>query len=149
MGTGRSDEAIEAYRKAVSPEPGFAVAYSNLGNALQQRARTEEAMAALQMAIRLDPDLPDARNNYGNALKDLARLDEACDEYRIAVRQRPSTALFGSELGLRNVVPPGLRPGRRAGREPGLGRLPRRAAHGGRPAARATIATPTAASAWG
>ena len=98
MGTGRSDEAIEAYRRAVSPEPGFAVAYSNLGNALQQRARTEEAMAALQMAVRLDPDLPDARNNYGNALKDLARLDEACDEYRIAVRQRPGTALFGSNL---------------------------------------------------
>ena len=50
------------------------------------------------MAIRLDPNLPDARNNYGNALKDLARLDEACEQYRIAVQQRPSTALFGSNL---------------------------------------------------
>ncbi len=98
MGVGRSDEAIDAYRRSVSPEPGFAVAYSNLGNALQQRARVEEAMDALQMAIRLDPNLPDARNNYGNALKDLARLDAACDEYRVAVRQRPSTALFGSNL---------------------------------------------------
>jgi protein O-GlcNAc transferase len=98
MGMGRADEAIEAYRRAVSPQPGFAVAYSNLGNALQQRARTAEAMPMLEMAIRLDPNLPDARNNYGNALKDLARLDEACEQYRIAVRQRPSTALFGSNL---------------------------------------------------
>ena len=98
MGMGRADEAIEAYRRGVLPQPGFAVAYSNLGNALQQRARTAEAMPALEMAIRLDPNLPDARNNYGNALKDLARLDEACEQYRIAVQQRPSTALFGSNL---------------------------------------------------
>ncbi len=98
MGMGRSDEAIEAYKRSVSPEPGFAVAYSNLGNALQQRARVEEGMIALEMAIKLDPNLPDARNNYGNALKDLARLDEACVEYRKAVALRPETALFGSNL---------------------------------------------------
>ena len=95
---GRSDDAIAAYRRGVSPQPGFAVAYSNLGNALQQRARTEEALAALRMSIQLDPTLPDARNNYGNALKDLARLDEACAEYRLAVAGRPGTALFGSNL---------------------------------------------------
>ena len=98
MGTGRSDEAIEAYKRSVSPQPGFAIAYSNLGNALQQRARVEEGMIALEMAIKLDPNLPDARNNYGNALKDLARLDEACDQYRLAVKLRPETALFGSNL---------------------------------------------------
>ena len=98
LGLGMGDEAIEAYKRSVSPQPGFAAAYSNLGNALQQRARTAEAMPHLEMAIRLDPNLPDARNNYGNALKDLARLDEACEQYRTAVRQRPSTALFGSNL---------------------------------------------------
>jgi protein O-GlcNAc transferase len=98
MGLGRADEAIDAYKRSVSPEPGFAIAYSNLGNALQQRAKTEPALVALRMAIQLDPNLPDARNNYGNALKDLARLDEACDEYRLAVKLRPSTALFGSNL---------------------------------------------------
>ena len=41
---GNLDEAVAAYRQAISIKPDYAMAYSNLGNALKGRGSLNEAV---------------------------------------------------------------------------------------------------------
>ena len=50
MGQGKIDEAVAAYRQAISIKPDFAKAYSNFGNALFGQHKLEEAVAAYRQA---------------------------------------------------------------------------------------------------
>ena len=48
---GKLEEAIEAYKKAISITPDYAEAYSNMGNAFKDQGRLEEAIFAFKKAI--------------------------------------------------------------------------------------------------
>ena len=75
---GRIDEAIAAYRGVVEEQPDWALAWSDLGNALSRSGRTTEAEAAYRRAIAIDPANRDALNNLAwLLLEEGARLDEA------------------------------------------------------------------------
>jgi cytochrome c-type biogenesis protein CcmH/NrfG len=67
MGQGKFDEAVAAYRQAISIKPDFAKAYSNLGDALMGQGKFDEAIAAYRQAIGIRPDLAEAHSNLGNA----------------------------------------------------------------------------------
>jgi tetratricopeptide (TPR) repeat protein len=56
-------EAEEAFRKATEYAPDQALAYNNLGSALNAQGKWDEAIAVLEHALALDPDLAIARNN--------------------------------------------------------------------------------------
>ena len=43
---GKLEEAIEAYKKALSLKPDYAEAYSNMGNALKDQGKLDEAIEA-------------------------------------------------------------------------------------------------------
>ena len=67
MATGRClqeqrklEEAIEAYKKALSIRPDYADAYNNMGNALRDQGRLEEAIKSYRKVIAIKPDFADA-----------------------------------------------------------------------------------------
>ena len=53
---GMLEEAIEAYRKAISIKPDYANVYYNMGNALQEHGKLEKALQAYRKAISIKPD---------------------------------------------------------------------------------------------
>ena len=68
QGLGKLEDAIRAYKQAISLKPDFAEAYNNLGNALKQQDKLEEAVEAFQKAIDIKPDYAAAYwNLYGTA----------------------------------------------------------------------------------
>src|SRR5262249_20461040 len=77
----------------------FALAYSNLGNALSDQRRLDEAVAAYRKAIDLKPDLAEAHNNLGIALGEQKKPDEAVAAYRRAIQIRRDYAEAHCNLG--------------------------------------------------
>lgn len=61
------DKAIEFYRTAISLDPTYALAYSNLGCALMMQEDWYKAIATLQDALKIVPNFPQALNNLGVA----------------------------------------------------------------------------------
>jgi predicted O-linked N-acetylglucosamine transferase (SPINDLY family) len=60
---GKLEEAIAAYRQAISIKPDFAEAYSNLGNSLNEQGKLDEAIAEYRKAINIRPDFTEAHSN--------------------------------------------------------------------------------------
>jgi tetratricopeptide (TPR) repeat protein len=81
---GRLDEAVTAYRHAISGKPDFAEAHANLGSALQELGRLDEAVAACRNAISCNPDLATSHVNLGNVLREWGRFDQALAAYERA-----------------------------------------------------------------
>jgi tetratricopeptide (TPR) repeat protein len=75
---GRLDEAIAAYRGVVEEQPDWALAWTDLGNALSRSGRTADAETAYRRAIAIEPVTRDALNNLAwLLLEEGTRLDEA------------------------------------------------------------------------
>ena len=72
--SGRTDEAIEQYHKAIARRPGMPEIYINLGLALGTRRRFDEALAAIDKALELRPDSALAWSNRAKTLRDHGRL---------------------------------------------------------------------------
>jgi len=83
---GRKEEAIEAYRQAISVDPKYAPPYNGLGNALSDLGRYEEAIEAFQQAISVNPKFSYPYNGLGNALSALGRNEEAIEAYQTFIK---------------------------------------------------------------
>ena len=88
-GLGKLDEAIEAYKSALSIKPDFSEAYYNMGNAFKDQGKIEEALEAYNKALALRPDYPQLHNNLGNALKEQGKLEQAIEAYTRALHIKP------------------------------------------------------------
>ncbi|WP_175995376.1 tetratricopeptide repeat protein [Burkholderia vietnamiensis] len=97
--SGRLDDAIAHYRRAVALRPEYAEAHNNLGNALRDARDPTAAMASCARAIELRPDYALAYNNLGNALQDLGEHEAAAVSYAKAVAHQPQYADAYSNLG--------------------------------------------------
>lgn len=97
---GKLDEAIVMYRQAIQLDPDFAVAYSNLAQALNDQGKIDEAIAACRQAIQLDPNFATAHNNLGFAFYKQGELDKAIAAYRQAIQLDPNLATAHSNLGV-------------------------------------------------
>jgi tetratricopeptide (TPR) repeat protein len=97
--TGRADEAITQFNKALEIQPGYAVAHNNLGNALLRLGRTSDSYAHLEKALEFDPRNVEAHNNMGNTLVQMGRTDEATAHYSKAVEIDPSYVQAHNNLG--------------------------------------------------
>ncbi len=90
--SGKYEEALVAYDRAIALNPTFAAAYFNKGCALDALKRYEEALTAYDRAIALNPTFALAYNNKGNTLNSLQRYDEALAAYDRAIALNPSFA---------------------------------------------------------
>ncbi|HEY3179799.1 MAG TPA: DUF5672 family protein [Casimicrobiaceae bacterium] len=101
----RHDEAIDAYRRALSRDSVHVTAWNNLGLALTGCNRLLEAIAALRKAIALRPNFGEAHWNLALALLAHGEFAEGWREYewRLVLRQlaglvqRPTTPRWSGE----------------------------------------------------
>lgn len=88
---GRTEEAVDAYRRAIAADPRMAEAHHNLGVALGTAGRLEEALLEFAEASRLDPDLAEAPLNFGVTLLRLGRPRDALPALERAVAMCPDS----------------------------------------------------------
>lgn len=81
---GKSELAVEQFRKAIRMKPDYVEAHNNLGLALVQLGRIDEAIAHYEAATRIQP-FADAETNWGLALASQKKFDEAIRHYARAV----------------------------------------------------------------
>ncbi len=87
---GMIDEALKAYKKAISLDPSYPLAYLNAGVALAKKGNLGEAKKAYTKAIKLDPNLAEAYHNYGLCAEADGDLKQAEGAYRKALRLKPN-----------------------------------------------------------
>ncbi len=111
--SGRSDEAIGAYRRAVASSPDSAFLYRELAEVERQRGDAEAALEHFRKAVALDPsdagsfahiaEVLEARGDLGGALSAYANAlavesDERLEARRDAVRARLELARLPEEV---------------------------------------------------
>lgn len=88
-------EALEELQKAVTLEPGSAVAYFSFGNAQARFANLDAAQAAYEKAVQLDPTFVQARISLALILAQQRQLDAAKENLEKAIAllgERPAAA---------------------------------------------------------
>ena len=87
IGFWQSSETL--FRHAVAVTKNNAIAYINLGVALEQEDRREDALAEYHKALDIDPNRIQAHNNLANLLSDMGDRNNAAREYETALRLNP------------------------------------------------------------
>jgi tetratricopeptide (TPR) repeat protein len=98
--TGKLDDAIITYKRALSVNPGLAETHSNLGVAYVQKGMWEEAVTECRKALSIKPDFAEAYYNLGLAYGNKRMWDEAIPAYKKALLHRPVYAEAYYNLGL-------------------------------------------------
>ena len=87
--------------RALSINPDFADAHSNLGNVLLAQGRLDEAAQCYHRALALKPDLAGAHNNLGIVLAAQGRFEEASRCFQQALARKPDFIDAYNNLGAR------------------------------------------------
>ena len=95
-----AEKEIKLLEDGVRQNPGNAVAWTKLGNALMDTHRYQEAVDAYQKALNLDQKNVDVRVDMGTCLKNLGQFDKAVGEYREAIKIDPRHVNAHRNLGL-------------------------------------------------
>lgn len=98
--TGRTDDAVRAYRTAIRLNPRHLEAHINLGNALKEQGALTDSIEAYQQALALNQSHADIHNNLGVALKEQGQMQEAIGSYRRAIDLKPAHIEARNNLGL-------------------------------------------------
>jgi Tfp pilus assembly protein PilF/4-amino-4-deoxy-L-arabinose transferase-like glycosyltransferase len=98
---GKTELARAEFSKAVesSAKPN-AVAYNNLGVALDQLGRQADSVEPFEKAIEINPNFLDARRNLVSVLLKMKRAEPAYEQLREIVRIDPADAVAHSNLGV-------------------------------------------------
>jgi predicted TPR repeat methyltransferase len=72
----RQNDAIDAYKEAISRDPASAETYNNLGVVQKDKYNNDVAVACFQKALEIDPDYAAAWSNLGNLLVTIDRMEE-------------------------------------------------------------------------
>lgn len=97
--SGLSQQAIEAWDKAIKMDPDFADSYGNKANALWEQGLFAEAEWHARKAVELLYEYPDAWLNLGNALAGQERFDEAMEAWKEALKVKPDYASAYNNMG--------------------------------------------------
>src|SRR5206468_8947617 len=96
--TGRSREAMDAYRRALSVRPGDVQALLGLGRAAAQAGDEPTAETAVRQATELQPSWA-VFNGLASYYFDLGRYGEAAALFRRATKTAPDSSWAYSNLG--------------------------------------------------
>jgi tetratricopeptide (TPR) repeat protein len=102
VATGRMEEAINAFQKALKLNPSFGSAHHNLALALARTGRQQESLVHFGDAARLQPENASVHNNYAMMLGRAGRTDEAMQEFQMALRLAPNVA--ATHFNLANLL---------------------------------------------
>lgn len=100
---GRSNPAMDAFRRAHALKPDDALILNNIGLTLLERGEIEEAHEWLDRAVAADPEMLDARVNLATTAAKRGDLSTALTNYLKALSLDPDQALESEirfELGL-------------------------------------------------
>jgi tetratricopeptide (TPR) repeat protein len=86
---GRHAEAEQAFREAVTRDPGFLPARLNVARALMAGRDLEGALKELVAVRRADPDMAEVENLIGNILMEQDRVRGAEETFRSALTKDP------------------------------------------------------------
>jgi Flp pilus assembly protein TadD len=89
---GKTSEAVNHYRRAITINPKYAKPRAGLGRALVMLGRVEEGIKELKESLRLLPGFPTAHNNLGLALAQKGELKEAAGQFLKALKSDPAHA---------------------------------------------------------
>ena len=98
--TGRPEQAMALYKRALEQVPEQAVVHNNLGSLYFASGQLEEARREFQEAIDSDGEYASAWNNLGAVLGRLGQGSEELEAYRRAVGLDPRYADGAYNLGL-------------------------------------------------
>lgn len=87
--TKRFNEAKEAFSKATSIQPGYAIAHNNLGLIYMEEGKAKEAEIKYRTALKANPNYPEALNNLGLLYAREGNYEEAIRLYKSAIKIRP------------------------------------------------------------
>ena len=105
LASGRVEEAIPHYEKALELDPAVGETHFNLGNALARVGRTDDAIEHYQRALELEPRLAGPHADLGSILLDRGQISEAIIHFRQALELNPDVAQahFGLGKALRQM----------------------------------------------
>ncbi len=83
---GGINQAVEAYKKAITQNPQYIDAYNNLGNILYTAGEIEQAELVYRQAIAVNPQHFGSYLNLGNVLLVKCQIDEAIAVYEAALK---------------------------------------------------------------
>ncbi len=92
---GRTDEARDAYRRAISLQPNHAFAHFNLGALLAQDGNFAEALEHFRACVLAAPDYADARLALAETLRRSGRQDEAQAQLQAVAALAPDSPQVG------------------------------------------------------
>jgi tetratricopeptide (TPR) repeat protein len=98
-GLGRTDEAIEAYQRAIHLAPNQIFPWNNLGILFSKLERNEDAVVAFKKAIENKPGDTVSWNGLGEIYLKLDRTDDAVRAYLKAIEFTPNFAAAWCGLG--------------------------------------------------
>jgi tetratricopeptide (TPR) repeat protein len=87
--TGRFDEAVIEYRRALDRDPADSDARSNLAAVLLRQGKLGPASQELSRVLALDPENANAHTNFGLLLAHQGQMARAAEEFRTALRLNP------------------------------------------------------------
>lgn len=93
FGSGKFEEAVNAYKQAIKLKPDYSEAYYNLGDAYFQLSLYKEAIDAYKRAVKYQRDFAPTHNNMGTAYYKLGEHEKAIEAYKEAIRLNPKTAV--------------------------------------------------------
>ncbi|MGO9402752.1 MAG: tetratricopeptide repeat protein [Terriglobales bacterium] len=94
------DEQERLYSQAIRLQPGFALAFSNRGNARSYKGDLEGALRDFNKAIRLNPDSAEAFNSRGAARYRKGDLEGAIEDFSRAIRLKNDYAVAFYNRGI-------------------------------------------------
>jgi tetratricopeptide (TPR) repeat protein len=92
LGENRLDEAVAAYREAITATPGYAAAINGLGSVLFKQGKRDDAVAQFRLAIESDPDFKLAWFNLGYVSRKSGDFASAAKAYERYVQLEPNDA---------------------------------------------------------
>ena len=93
------NSAISYLQKAIHINSADAVAYNNLGNALQNNGQIDEAIACYNNTVQINPYYDEAYNNLGCVFYEKGNFDEAIANFKKTLQINPYFAVAHNNLG--------------------------------------------------